>query len=102
MDHRGSGPQWTGLHCRPEELIGARPTGTPVHDGSPRLHGKDEELTKVRSRASPKMEERCGDRATAVKTRRRWCSVRVMLKRGEKRREAWRGVVKPGGGAHLL
>jgi hypothetical protein len=67
VDHRGSGPPWTGLHCRPEELIGARPTGAPVHDGSPRLHEKDEELARVWFRAPPKTEERCGDRATAVK-----------------------------------
>jgi hypothetical protein len=102
VGHRGSGPPWTGLLCRPEELIGARPTGTPVHDGSPQLHGKDEELARVRSRASPETEERRGDRATVVKTRRQRRSVRAMLKRGEKRREVWRGAVKPGGGARLL
>jgi hypothetical protein len=28
--------------------------------------------------------------------------VRAMLKRGEKRREAGRGAMKPGGGARLL
>jgi hypothetical protein len=59
--------------------------GTPVHVGSPRLHGKDEELARVQSRASPETEERRGDRAIAVKTWRRWRSVRAMLKCGEKR-----------------
>jgi hypothetical protein len=102
VDHRGSGPPWTGLHCRSEELIEAQPTGALVHDGSPRLHGNDEELTRVRSRASPETEEQRGDRETAVKTRRWRRSVRAMLKRGEKRREAWRGAVKPGGAACLL
>jgi hypothetical protein len=102
VDYRGSGPPWTGLHCRPEELIGAQPTGTPVHDGSPRLHGKDEELARVQSRATPETEERRGDRATAVKTRRRRHSVRARLKCGENRREAWRDAVKPGGGTRLL
>jgi hypothetical protein len=52
----------------------------------PRLHGKDEELTRVRFRASPKTEEQRGDRATAVKKRRLWRSVRAMLKRGERGR----------------
>jgi hypothetical protein len=102
VDHRGSGPPWTGLRRRPEELIGARPMGAPVHESSPQLHGKDEELTRVRSRASPKVEERRGGRATAVPNWRRWRSVRAMLKRGDKRREAGRGAVKPGGGARLL
>jgi hypothetical protein len=57
VDHRGSGPLWTGLRRRPEELTGARPMGAPVHESSSRLHGKDEELTRVRSRASPEVEE---------------------------------------------
>jgi hypothetical protein len=100
VDHRGSGPPWTSLHRRPEELIGARPTGAPVHRG---LHGKDEELARVWYRASLEVEERRGGRVTAVPNRQRWRrSVRAMLKRGEKRREAGRGAVKPGGGARLL
>jgi hypothetical protein len=66
VDHRGSGPPWTGLRCRPEELTGARPTGAPVHESSPRLHGKDVELARVQSRASPEVEERRGGRVMAV------------------------------------
>jgi hypothetical protein len=65
---------------------GSWTTGAPVHDGSPRLHGKDEELVRVRFRASPKTKERHGDRATTVKKRRLWRSVRAMLKRGERGR----------------
>jgi hypothetical protein len=99
VDHRGSGPPWTSLHRQPEELIGARPTGAPVHRG---LHRKDEELARVWYRASLEVEERRGGRVTAVPNRRRRRSVRAMLKRGEKRREAGRGAVKPGGGARLL
>jgi hypothetical protein len=102
MDHWGSGPPWTGLRRRPKELIGARPTGAPVLESSSRLHGKDEELARVRSRASPEVEERRGGRVTAVPNRRRRCSVRAMLKCGEKRREVGRGAVKPGRGARLL
>jgi hypothetical protein len=42
MDHRGSGPSWTGLHCRPEELIGARPPATPVpRELRPRGRGEE-------------------------------------------------------------
>jgi hypothetical protein len=96
VDHRGSGPPWTGLCRRPEEFIRARPTGAPVHESSLRLHGKDEELARVRSRASPEVEKRRGGRATAVPNRQRRRSVREMLKHGEKRREAGRGAVKPG------
>jgi hypothetical protein len=67
--------------------------------GSPEV---DEELARVRSRASPEVEERRGGRATAVPNQRQRRSMRAMLKRGEKRREAGRGAVKPRGGARLL
>jgi hypothetical protein len=76
--------------------------GAPVYGSSPRLHGKDEELTRVRSRASPKVEGRRGGQATAVQNRRRRRLVEAMLERGEKRREAGRDAVKSGGGARLL
>jgi hypothetical protein len=67
----------------------------PGHNSLPRLHGKDEELTRVRFRASPKTEERRGDRETTVK--KRWRSVRAMLKHGERGRRARRGSVEDGG-----
>jgi hypothetical protein len=76
--------------------------GALVHESSPRLLGKNEELVGVRSRASPEVEEQRGGRATTVKIRRRWCSVRALLKRGERRKGAGRGAVKLGGGARLL
>jgi hypothetical protein len=76
--------------------------GAPVYGSSPKLHGKDEELARVRSRASPEVEGRRGGRAMAVQNRRRWRTVEAMLERGEKRREVGRGAVKPGGGARLL
>jgi hypothetical protein len=66
MDHRGSSPPWTGLHCRSKELIRAQPVAAPGHGGLPRLHGKDEELVGVQFRASPKTEVRRGDLVTAV------------------------------------
>jgi hypothetical protein len=97
VDHRGSGPPWTGHRRRSEELTGARPTGAPVHESSPRLHGKDKELARVRSRASPEVEERRGGRATAVLG-----ESDAQARREEKRRETGRGAVKPGGGARLL
>jgi hypothetical protein len=76
--------------------------GAPVYGSSPRLHGKDEELARVRSRASPEVEGRRGGRVTVVQNRRWRRSVEAMLERGEKRREAGRCAVKPGGGARLL
>jgi hypothetical protein len=39
---------------------------------------------------------------TAVKVRRCWCSVRALLRRGERGKEAGRGAVKLGGGARVL
>jgi hypothetical protein len=102
MDHWDSGLPWTGLHRRPEELTGALPTGLPVHESPPGPLGKNEELVGVRSRASPEVEEQRGGRATAVKVRRRRCSVRALLRHGEKGKEVGRGVVKLGGGARLL
>jgi hypothetical protein len=102
VDHRDSGPPWTGLRRRPEELTGALPTGAPVHESSPRPLGKQEELIGVRSKASPEVEEQRGGRVTVVKVRRRRCSVRALLRRGERGKEAGRGAVKLGGGARLL
>jgi hypothetical protein len=102
VDHRDSGPPWTGLSRRPEELTGALPIGAPVHESSPRPLGKNEELIGVRSRASPEVEEQRGGWAMAVKIRRRRCSVRALLGCGERGKEAGRGAVKLGGGAHLL
>jgi hypothetical protein len=102
VDHRDSGPPWTGLRHRPKELTGALLTGALVHESSPRPLGKNEELVGVQSRASPEVEEQHGGRAMAVKIRRRRCSVRALLRRGEKGKEVGRGAVKLGGGAHLL
>jgi hypothetical protein len=76
--------------------------GALVYGSSPRLHGKDEELARVQSRASPKVEGQRGGRAMAVQNWRRRRSVEVMLERGGRRIEAGRGAVKSGGGARLL
>jgi hypothetical protein len=93
VDHRDSGPPWTGLRRRLEELTRALPTGAPVHGSSPRPLGKHEELVGVRSRASPEVEEQRGGRATAVKVQWHRCSVRVLLRRGERGKEVGRGAV---------
>jgi hypothetical protein len=53
-------------------------------------------------RPSPELRRWRGGRATAVQNRRQRRSVRGRLERGEKRREAGRGVVNSGGGARLL
>jgi hypothetical protein len=76
--------------------------GALVHESSPRPLRKNEELVGVRSRASPKEEEERGGRATAVKVRWHRCSVRALLRRGERGKEVGRGAVKLMGGAHLL
>jgi hypothetical protein len=94
VDHRDSGPPWTSLRHRLEELTGALQTGAPIHESSPRLLRKNEELIGVRSRASPEAEEQRGGWAMAVKIQRRRCSVRALLRRGERGKEAGRGAVK--------
>jgi hypothetical protein len=68
----------------------------------PRLHRKDEELAGVWFRASPKTEERCGDRTMAVKKRWLSRSVREMLKRGERGRRVGGGAVEDDGVLPLL
>jgi hypothetical protein len=57
-------------------------------------HRKDEELARVRSRASPEVEGRRGGRLTAVQNRRRRRSVEAMLEHREKRREERLGEVR--------
>jgi hypothetical protein len=54
--------------------------------GAP-VYGKDEELTRVRSRASPEVEGRRGGRVTVVGNR---------LEHGERRIEVGRGAVMSG------
>jgi hypothetical protein len=42
VDHRNSGPPWTGGHCRSRELVGARPPAAPVSKSSDRRAGEGE------------------------------------------------------------
>jgi hypothetical protein len=93
-------------------------TGAPVHRGlasvadrrsSPELGRRAPRSTKARrdctgrARSSPGFSLGPHPRwRSNVEAGRRRCSVRAMLKRGEKRREAERGAVKLGGGARLL
>jgi hypothetical protein len=109
MDRSGAlGPPWTdgsadrGGPGHGGVLTGARPPAAPMRQSSPMGAQQREERTGSSSRASPGLERRRGGRATMVKAR--WCRrmVRGRLERGEMRREARRGVVNSGGGAHLL
>jgi hypothetical protein len=78
------GPPWTdggadrGGAARGGALTGARPPAAPVRQSSPGLG------------------RRRGGRATAVKAQRRRCSVRGLLRSGERGKEAGRGAVKQG------
>jgi hypothetical protein len=83
-------------------LTGSRPPAAPVRQSSPAGAQQREESTGSSARASPGLRRRQGGRATAVKARWHRCSVRVLLRRGERRKEAGRGAVKLGGGARLL
>jgi hypothetical protein len=42
VDHRDSGPPWTGGHCRSRELAEARPPAAPVPESSDRGAGERE------------------------------------------------------------
>jgi hypothetical protein len=83
-------------------LTGARPPAAPVRQSSPAGVQQREECTGSLPRASPGLERRRGGRATMVKAWWCRCSVRGRLECGDMRREAGRGVVNSGGGAHLL
>jgi hypothetical protein len=83
-------------------LTGARPPAALVRQSSPAGVQQREERTGSSIRASPGLERRRGGWATAVKARRHRCSVRGLLRRGERLKEAGRGAVKLGGGAHIL
>jgi hypothetical protein len=83
-------------------LIGAWPPAAPVRQSSPAGAQNREGVrgTWLGSHRSS---------GGTVEAGRRWCrmgrrrrSVRGRLERGEKRREAGRGAVNSGGGAHLL
>jgi hypothetical protein len=101
-------PPWTdggkdrGGLGRGGALTGAQPLAAPVCQSSPAGAQKREERTGSSARASPMLERRRGGQATAVKARQRRCSVRGLLRRGERGKEAGKGAVKLGGGARLL
>jgi hypothetical protein len=83
-------------------LTEAQPPAAPVRQSSPVGAQQREERMGSSARASPGLERRRGGRVTAVKARRCRCSVRALLRRGERGKEAGRGAVKLGGGARLL
>jgi hypothetical protein len=83
-------------------LTGARPSAAPVRQSSPAGAQQREERTGSSARASLGLGRRRGGRAMAVKARQRRCSVRGLLRHGERGNEAGRGAVKLGGGARLL
>jgi hypothetical protein len=83
VDHRDSGPPWTGGYCRSRELTGARPLAVSVPESSDRRAGEGEGgpansmagLPRLRRRwkgGSPATESsaRKGDGEGAVRARR--------------------------------
>jgi hypothetical protein len=106
VDRPGSlGPPWTdggtdrGGVGRGGALNGARHPAAPVRQSSPAGAQQREERTGSSSRASPGLGRRRGGRATVVKFRQRRCSMRGLLRCGERGKGAGRGAVKLGGGA---
>jgi hypothetical protein len=83
-------------------LTEARLPAAPVRQSSSAGAQQIEERMGSSARASPGLGRRRGGRAMAVKVRRRRCSVRGLLRRREREKEAGRGAVKLGEGARLL
>jgi hypothetical protein len=85
VDRRRRGQRGPG---RDGALTGARPPAAPVRQSSPAGAQQREERTGSLARASPGLG---------------WCrcSMRGLLRRGERGKEAGRGAVKLGGGARL-
>jgi hypothetical protein len=100
--HHGPTAAWTEGGGLCDALTGAQPPAAPVRQSSPAGAQQREERTGSSARASSGLGRRRGGWAMTVKARRRRCSVRGLLRRGERRKEARRGAVKLGGGARLL
>jgi hypothetical protein len=99
VDRSGAlGPPWTDGGA----LTGARPPAAPVRQSSPAGAQQRVERTGSSSRASLGLGRCRGGRAMVVKVQRHWCSVRGLLRHGERAKGAGRGAVKLGGGARLL
>jgi hypothetical protein len=84
-------------HGRPKGSLVLGLAAAPVHGGSPAMGQWREERMGSLSRASPGHRRWCGDRATAVKKRWCWRSVRAVLGHGKKRKRAGGGAVEDGG-----
>jgi hypothetical protein len=109
VDRTGAlGPPWTdggtdrGGPGRGGTLTGARPSAAPVRQSSPVGAQQREERRGSSARASLGLRRRQGGWATAVKSQRHRCSVRGLLRCGERGKEAGRGAVKLDWGARLL
>jgi hypothetical protein len=109
MDQLGTlGPPWTdggtdrGGPRRGSVLTEARPPAAPVRQSSLAGAQQREERTRSSARASLGFGGLREGRPTAVKAQQRRCSVRGLLRRGERGKEAGRGAVKLSGGARLL
>jgi hypothetical protein len=105
MDRPGAlGPPWTnggadrgGGPGRGGALTGARPLAALVRQSSPAGAQQREERMGSSSRASPGLGRCRGGWVTVVKVRWHRCSVRGLLRRGERGKGAGRGAVKLGG-----
>jgi hypothetical protein len=97
MDHWGhrSMVDWAMVSRRGSSVLGlAVALG---HGGSPAAVQWGDRCMGSPYRASLGRGRRCGDRVTAMKKRRWWCSMWAVFWRGEKRRRARRGAVEDGG-----
>jgi hypothetical protein len=72
VDHRDSGPPWTGSHCHSRELTGARPPAAPVPESSDRGVGEGEGGPANSMAGLPRLRRRWkgGSPATEISTRK--------------------------------
>jgi hypothetical protein len=81
---RRPGPPWTGGHCRPRELVGARPSAVPVPESSDRGAGEREGGLTNSMAGFPQLgrRRRGGSPATETSARKDDGEGTVMARRG--------------------
>ncbi len=89
MDHRDSGPPWTGGHCRSRELAGARPPTAPGLGITGEEAGEVEEATGITLACSSELGKQRIGGATALRNPAASSSVGARYGAGEEERRVW-------------
>jgi hypothetical protein len=100
VDHRDSGPPWTGGHGRSRELAGARPPAAPGLESSDRGAGKGEEGPANSMAGSPRLGRRWKGDSPASESSAREATSRALGGLGEGALEVW--GASPGAGSAFI